>query len=56
MKMQDALSLVLLFHSDGEWDEVKAAKWRRLSNNREPTTRTMCDCVREALKENDERV
>jgi hypothetical protein len=50
-RMRNALELVLLFHSGGEWDEVKAAKWNRLTQHREPTTRVLCDCVREALKE-----
>jgi hypothetical protein len=49
MKMRDALELVLLFHEGGSWSNEKSERWAELSGNREATTRTLCDCVRESL-------
>lgn len=49
-RMQDALEMVLLFHSAGEWSAAKQKRWHELAGNREPCTRTVCDYAREALK------
>jgi phosphoribosyl-AMP cyclohydrolase len=48
-KMRDALELVLLFHEGVFWSNEKSERWAKLSGNREATTRTLCDCAREAL-------
>jgi hypothetical protein len=47
--MRDALELVLMFHEGGSWSSEKSKRWDELSGNREATTRTLCDCVRESL-------
>jgi isopentenyl phosphate kinase len=50
MKTRDVAELVLLFHGGGSWSDEKSKRWEELTENREATTRTLCDCAREALK------
>lgn len=44
-----ALAAVLLFHSQGEWDQAKRIKWFNLTQSTEATTEVLCDVARAAL-------
>ncbi len=47
--LEDAVKLVLLFHSGGIWDNDKRAEWLRITGSTEATTKVMCDHLRSAL-------
>lgn len=46
----DLFEAVLMFHSGGQWDETKEARWRQLVGCNEATTRALCDAVRNFLR------
>jgi hypothetical protein len=45
----DALRLVLLFHTGGDWTAERRAEWLRITGSTEATTKVLCDHVRSAL-------
>ncbi len=50
-KLEDALSMVLLFHSDGYWSKEKGARWKKITGRHSATTKGMCDHIRKLIKE-----
>ena len=44
-----ALEATLIFHSGGEWDAEKSARWKELTENRDATTKGLCDMHRAAI-------
>lgn len=49
-RLRDALEAVLMFHSAGPWGGQQQMKWDRLTGCAEPTTKGLCDVVRNALE------
>jgi hypothetical protein len=47
--MRNALRLVLLFYTVGEWSRDRKEEWKRLTGTYEATTKVLCDHVRSAL-------
>ncbi len=53
--LKEACELTLLFYNVGPWTDAKKFRWAKiteklLSESREATTKTLCDCVRKALE------
>lgn len=44
--LEEALEMVILYHSGGWWDENKSRRWERWTGRPEATTRALCDQLR----------
>lgn len=45
-ELEEALEMVILYHSGGWWDEAKSKRWERWTGRPEATTRALCDQLR----------
>lgn len=50
LEMEEALRLVLLWHSAAPWDEEKRAEWKAATGSPDATTAVLCDHIRKVLK------
>lgn len=48
-ELHDAAEATLLFHSGGDWDEAKGARWAALTGVHDATTKVLCDFVRHCM-------
>lgn len=48
-RLIQAIEAVLMFHSGEPWDSAKSCQWSYLTQNRDATTKGLCDFLRETL-------
>lgn len=44
--LEDAVEMVLLYHSASPWDDAKTKRWERWTGRDEATTKALCDQLR----------
>jgi glycosyltransferase A (GT-A) superfamily protein (DUF2064 family) len=49
-RLRDALNLVLMFHSGGEWTTADRAQWKHVTGSDEATTKVLCDHIRKVMQ------
>ena len=48
--MEDALNVVLLFHSGGTWTEAHRAEWKRITGSDNIDAEALCEHVSKVLE------